>query len=672
MKRTMQFLRFLFVLIILEACSVLKMSAQKFYTDAILPFSLNGANGTCAAFGASTPNVITIPVSGVGVLGATKTIAIINVALTDCGTGSKNMNLVSFRVVSPNGICVGIYSGGLSTVASGTHNINLVSTVACLNNPSVSNDAVGGALENVTGNYGFFNAQFNGVQADLTASFNGINADGIWKIIFSETTLSAPCVSGASLKFGNPTIIDRTANGEDCNSAINWIGEPICAMTNSKSGSVLMPGNTSNTSTGTSFGTIGGDTCQWNQANNNDVWIKFEPISEHVCISISGLDFNLQSVIVKDANQDGDNIPCTANLTNGANDQRWELISCPNSAIYSTTAGTQLNQQHCFNAIVNETYYMVVDGNGGAESKFYISGVTGLPATDPCPADLVNFIPDTLGVINSSCNSLGCITSLGQFVPVVGIGACPTGTTPLYSVDNGAWTSTLPIYNQNGPAQSVKVRCSCNADTSVLSQPSPTVTTHPNPCSRTIVNIDTTICEGTYVVVGIHTYSISGTYSDTLVGISVCDSVVHLTLTVTPRIISNLERTICEGSSLTVGTHVYSTGGTYSDTLVSSFGCDSVVHLTLTVTPRIISNLERTICEGSSLTVGTHVYSTSGTYSDTLVSSFGCDSVVHLTLTVTPRIISNLERTICEGSSLTVGTHVYSTGGTYSDTLVSS
>ncbi|MBX7227296.1 MAG: gliding motility-associated C-terminal domain-containing protein, partial [Chitinophagales bacterium] len=66
----------------------------------------------------------------------------------------------------------------------------------------------------------------------------------------------------------------------------------------------------------------------------------------------------------------------------------------------------------------------------------------------------------------------------------------------------------------------------------------------------------------------------------------------------------------------------------------SSFGCDSVVHLTLTVTPRIISNLERTICEGSSLTVGTHVYSTGGTYSDTLVSSFGCDSVVHLTLTV--------------------------------------
>ncbi|MBK9633658.1 MAG: hypothetical protein IPO64_03855 [Bacteroidetes bacterium] len=37
------------------------------------------------------------------------------------------------------------------------------------------------------------------------------------------------------------------------------------------------------------------------------------------------------------------------------------------------------------------------------------------------------------------------------------------------------------------------------------------------------------------------------------------------------------------------------------------------------------------ICEGSSVTVGTNVYTTSGVYSDTYCRQ-GCDSVVNLTL----------------------------------------
>ena len=583
MKKNATYCKSFAIFLGLYLCIFSTITAQKFYTNVALPFSLNGATGSYASPGVVTPNVLSITVSGIGVLTTTNALSIVNVTLTNCGSGSKNMNLVSFRLMAPDGTCVGVYNGGLSTVGTGEHHLNLVSSSACLNNPNVANDAVSGALANVSGNYGFFNTQFGGSPIDITTVFAGKNADGVWKIIFNETTSSEPCVSNAFLGFGNPTITDQANNGEDCTTAINWIGDPICAMTNAKSGSILMPGNISNTATGTSFGTIGSSACQWNQANNNDVWIKFNPTSENVCISISGLDFNLQSLIVKDANEDGDDNPCTANPTVGVNDQRWELISCPNSAIYTTTAGTQLNQQHCFTGVVGETYYMVVDGNGGAESKFYISGVSGLPATDLCPANLADFIPDTIGIINSSCDTSNCTNITGQLTQPIGLGACPIGSTTQYSINNGSWTSSIPLYNQNGPIQSIKVRCACAADSTELSKESKTVTTNPNPCKSVVLHIDTSICEGQNILIGSNLYTTSGSFIDTLVGVGVCDSIINLSLTVLPRILNNLSLEKCEGSSVTVGTNVYTTSGVYSDTLLSSSGCDSVVNLTLSI-----------------------------------------------------------------------------------------
>ena len=217
------------------------------------------------------------------------------------------MNLVQFRVMSPNNTCLGVYNGGLSSVATGNHTLNLITPVSCLNNPNTSNDKTSGADAGVSGNYGFFNAQFGGVGSDLTSGFSSENPNGTWKIIFSESTVGEPgCVTAASLSFGDPTVSNQESNGENCSNAINFTGSPICASTSGKAGSSLMPGSLSGPN-GVQFGTIGGATCDWNGANNNDVWIKFTPTSANVCISISGLDFNLQSVIATDANVDGDN-----------------------------------------------------------------------------------------------------------------------------------------------------------------------------------------------------------------------------------------------------------------------------------------------------------------------------------------------------------------------------
>ena len=68
--------------------------------------------------------------------------------------------------------------------------------------------------------------------------------------------------------------------------------------------------------------------------------------------------------------------------------------------------------------------------------------------------------------------------------------------------------------------------------------------------------------------------------------------------------------------------------------------------------------------------VGTSVYTSSGTYADTLSASNGCDSIVNLVLFENAEIVTNLNETLCFGDSITVGASVYNSSGVYADTLV--
>ena len=91
---------------------------------------------------------------------------------------------------------------------------------------------------------------------------------------------------------------------------------------------------------------------------------------------------------------------------------------------------------------------------------------------------------------------------------------------------------------------------------------------------------------------------------------------------------------LCFGESLVVGSSVYTSTGTYSDTLLTYYGCDSVIHSTLMVYPTPTHYQAIAICDGESIAVGSSVYHTSNTYYDTLSSSTLCDSVVITELNV--------------------------------------
>ena len=120
-----------------------------------------------------------------------------------------------------------------------------------------------------------------------------------------------------------------------------------------------------------------------------------------------------------------------------------------------------------------------------------------------------------------------------------------------------------------------------------------------------------------------------------------------------------------------MGNSVYNTAGNYTDTLISSNGCDSIVYTIISITPPIIWQQALSICNGDSIIVGFSTYYLSGTYTDSLSTIYGCDSTVYTTLTVNNATNYQQSLTLCEGDSLVIGSNVYYNAGTYSDTLTS-
>jgi hypothetical protein len=100
-----------------------------------------------------------------------------------------------------------------------------------------------------------------------------------------------------------------------------------------------------------------------------------------------------------------------------------------------------------------------------------------LSIVPPCP-DLSAPAP-AAQVTNSACTS-GCAVSGGSIsAPATN---CPDDATLQYSTNGGAtWSTTVPAYNQTGPAQTILTRCLCDNDDSV-SSPWGSVTTAPGAC----------------------------------------------------------------------------------------------------------------------------------------------------------------------------------------------
>jgi gliding motility-associated-like protein len=194
----------------------------------------------------------------------------------------------------------------------------------------------------------------------------------------------------------------------------------------------------------------------------------------------------------------------------------------------------------------------------------------------------------------------------------------------------------------------------------------------PSCCLTTTKTNSKLICDGENYPVGLHNYTTTGIYRDTIHIGAGCDSIIITNLTVHPTSYQIQNKNLCFGQSFTLSNgRVITTNGTYRDSLQSIFGCDSIIEYRLSFLSNISVNQNPIICKGKtySLPKGNMV-SVSGIYRDTLRASFGCDSIVITNLTVTNPIPFTNNVTICRGKTFKrPNGNIVSTSGIYYDTI---
>jgi hypothetical protein len=181
-----------------------------------------------------------------------------------------------------------------------------------------------------------------------------------------------------------------------------------------------------------------------------------------------------------------------------------------------------------------------------------------------------------------------------------------------------------------------------------------------NGCKVTIVltildeipatTIDTTICYGESIEWEHDSYDQTGSYTKTLHSIYGCDSIVTLNLTVLPEVVGHVDNiSICYGTTYDWNGQIYDKAGTYYYTSQDANGCDSVLTLNLSIRPQVEGTLTKdTICFGESYPWNQGVYNATGTYTATLQDTNGCEYTDTLQLVVRPEIVTSKEvKSIC-------------------------
>lgn len=170
-----------------------------------------------------------------------------------------------------------------------------------------------------------------------------------------------------------------------------------------------------------------------------------------------------------------------------------------------------------------------------------------------------------------------------------------------------------------------------------------------------------TLCEGdNYLEDNFVIYNVtaSDTYKQKLQSANDCDSISEVNITVNPRIRETLEKTICQGDFYEFGGVKYYTSTIVSDTVSSLVtGCDSITTLYLTVNAILEGTVEENLCPGDSVFFGKYGWiKQEGTYTDTVKTKAGCDSLATLIVYQREAAATRIQGAIVKGDSYSDGT----------------
>lgn len=284
----------------------------------------------------------------------------------------------------------------------------------------------------------------------------------------------------------------------------------------------------------------------------------------------------------------------------------------------------------------------------GPSSQFGANGLySGVETNDQMDARLTYMVEDTdtddnPNFVSADSDSDGCTDSDEALDNDPDEDGHPgTGSV---SVDNDGVITSVPSYTT--PIET---------NQGVYDYQDPNI--HVCLCDIPDTTVQVSICNGNTYLAGGTQQSASGLYYDTLITPLGCDSVVITDLTVLDAPSDTVNAIVCFGQAHQLpGGSTVSTAGIYSDTLTDPNGCDSVVVTVLDILDIITLIIDTTTCQGDSILTGGTWKSQTGSYTDSLVTPQGCDSVVVTNLVVNPLPVANIttpgDLFVCPNSSI--------------------
>jgi hypothetical protein len=302
------------------------------------------------------------------------------------------------------------------------------------------------------------------------------------------------------------------------------------------------------------------------------------------------------------------------------------------------TIDLTINTTSSFNLILAACYSYTLNGQTYTSSGIYVQTLINTAGCDSVlTIDLtINTAESTLDVI--SCNSYSLngqtYTSSGTYIQTLFNGSgCDSiitlnltiGTTPSFATINevACDSYTAPsgaVYTSSGTYTDV-IPNAVGCDSTI------TINVTINDSVELILN--EVVCSG-YTLNGI-TYTSTGTYTQNYTTVNGCDSIITLNLLVN---VNDITVDVVACNSYTLNGQTYSSSGTYTEILTNSTGCDSTVTVNLTIgNGPIYDSITEVVCYEYTAPSGV-IYTSSGVYDDTILNSFGCDSIIIIDLTV--------------------------------------
>ncbi len=185
------------------------------------------------------------------------------------------------------------------------------------------------------------------------------------------------------------------------------------------------------------------------------------------------------------------------------------------------------------------------------------------------------------------------------------------------------------------------------------------VTVHVQPLNAADINV--TVCDTNYRFEG-STYYVSGDYSSIKPSTdpSLCDSLLRLHLTVGHSSTGSMSDTVVENQLPVLWNGHSFTGDTVYplQTLTNAVGCDSLVSYSLKVYWNVHTESDTTVCDNMlPATWHSQTFVAEGTLTDTMTTAHGADSVVSMTLHISPTWRDTVDVNICDSLWSVAGRH---------------